>query len=164
MPYHSALTPGFSRKEIVSDENIGLGDVSEIDSLRDPGKFVNFSKTQFPYLRNDNHRICHLMKSPMLNICLTHQSASFLQVRPHLCGLLLCLQHLTLKCPTPETGVLTFTARSLAQMLTAHQAFTTRLYPNQTAFLHIALSEYPSLDHLVVPTCLHTSLGREVCK
>ena len=57
LPYHSALTPSFSRKEIVSDESIGLGDVSEIDSLRDPGKFVNLSKTQCPYLRSDNHRI-----------------------------------------------------------------------------------------------------------
>lgn len=56
-PYQPALTPGFFRKGIVSDKSIGFGDVSEIDSLRDPGKFVNLSKTQCTYLRNDSHRI-----------------------------------------------------------------------------------------------------------
>ena len=58
LPYYSALTPGFSRNETVSDGSIGLGGVSETDSLRDLGKFFNLSETHFSvFTRNDNHRI-----------------------------------------------------------------------------------------------------------
>ena len=42
----------------------------------------------------------------MFNVCLTHQIASFLQVRSHSCDLLLCPQNLSPKCPIPETGSL----------------------------------------------------------
>ena len=165
LPYHSALTHGFSRKEIVSDENIGLGDVSEIDSLRDPGKFVNLSKTQFPYLRNDSHRIWgtfdeitnakYLSYSPICKLSAGKAPSLWLaSVSP---------------TPDPEMSHPRNWSSDIHWQITCPDAHCPpsihyEAVPKPNCLPHIALSEYPSLDHLAVPTCLHTSLGREVCK
>lgn len=165
LPYYSALTPGFSRNETVSDGSIGLGGVSEMDSLRDLGKFFNLSETQFSvFMRNDNHRILmHIWWNHLCLISVLPPNYKFPAGKA---------TSVWFASVSPEPGTKMSHPRSwnsdiCCQIACPHAhclltiCYQTVSKPNCLPTHSIGC---PSLDHLAEPTCLHASLGRKACQ